>query len=164
MKTIFVTVGATITFDNLVNRILDKIFLNQLIILGVKKIYIQCGKEYKYKYEDNSIEIIIFPFTNDPLSYISQSDLVISHGGTGSILDTLRLDKPLLVVPNISLKDNHQLDIVHAFKRYILWVYPEDLNTSGLSFIKAYLDGTLKLEKLPYSNLGLIDGIIKELV
>ena len=47
--------------------------------------------------------------------YTSKADLVISHGGTGSILDTLRCGKKLVVVINDSLADNHQLETTREF-------------------------------------------------
>lgn len=37
--------------------------------------------------------------------------VVISHAGAGTILDAMRLDIPLIVVPNEELLDNHQEDL-----------------------------------------------------
>ena len=34
--------------------------------------------------------------------------------GSGTILDVLRLNKPLIVVPNSSLLDNHQQELADA--------------------------------------------------
>ncbi len=50
-------------------------------------------------------------------NYTSKSDLVISHAGTGSILDTLRCHKKMIVLINEDLKDNHQLEIAEAFEK-----------------------------------------------
>ena len=37
------------------------------------------------------------------------------HGpGSGTILDVLRRGKPLIIVPNPTLLDNHQEDMAHA--------------------------------------------------
>ncbi|GME85011.1 unnamed protein product [Ambrosiozyma monospora] len=61
------------------------------------------------------IKCILFD-TNLVANYTSKSHLVISHAGTGSILDTLRCPGVrLLVVINSKLLDNHQLDIAEAF-------------------------------------------------
>ena len=39
------------------------------------------------------------------------ASVVISHAGTGCILEALGIDKPLLVIVNQSLMDNHQLEL-----------------------------------------------------
>lgn len=58
--------------------------------------------------------------------YISESDLVISHGGTGSIISALKCRKPVIAVPRLKIHgehvDDHQLQIVTLFeqKGYIL--------------------------------------------
>ena len=38
------------------------------------------------------------------------------HTGSGTILDVLRLKKPLIVVPNSSLLDNHQQELADALE------------------------------------------------
>ena len=41
-------------------------------------------------------------------------DLRICCPGSGTILDVLRRGKPLIIVPNPTLLDNHQEDVAHA--------------------------------------------------
>ncbi|KAI4607910.1 hypothetical protein J4E80_009306 [Alternaria sp. BMP 0032] len=43
--------------------------------------------------------------------------LVISHAGSGSILEALRYQIPLIVVPNTGLLDNHQEELAVAMER-----------------------------------------------
>lgn len=43
--------------------------------------------------------------------------LTISHAGSGSILEALRYQIPLVVVPNTSLLDNHQEELAVAMER-----------------------------------------------
>lgn len=38
------------------------------------------------------------------------------RSGSGSILDALRIDVPLIVVPNPSLLDNHQIELAEALE------------------------------------------------
>lgn len=39
------------------------------------------------------------------------------HTGSGSILDALRLNKLLIVVPNPTLLDNHQIELAEALEQ-----------------------------------------------
>ena len=45
---------------------------------------------------------------------MTESALLISHAGAGSILEGLRLRKLLLVVVNDQLMHNHQQELAHA--------------------------------------------------
>ncbi|KAG7855489.1 hypothetical protein KL919_004629 [Ogataea angusta] len=66
----------------------------------------------------NRLEVELLAFDPDIVdNYTAQSELVISHGGTGSVLDTLRCNKKLVVLINTELADNHQLEIAEAFER-----------------------------------------------
>jgi len=49
--------------------------------------------------------------------------VVVSHAGSGSILDALRVDVPLIVVPNESLLDNHQNELAEELARQDLVVH-----------------------------------------
>ncbi|KAJ9477753.1 UDP-N-acetylglucosamine transferase subunit ALG13 [Pseudozyma hubeiensis] len=69
---------------------------------------------------EHGIELNLFQFAPDIKSYIQSADVVISHAGSGTILDTLRMrpETPaLVVVPNTSLMDNHQVELAEALGR-----------------------------------------------
>lgn len=64
-----------------------------------------------------NLTICGFEFTGAIQQLIrDHADLVISHAGTGSIIDALRLQKPLIAVANTTLMDNHQLQIAQKFE------------------------------------------------
>lgn len=61
-----------------------------------------------------TLEIRAFSFSHNIGSLIEEADLVVSHAGTGSIIDALSRGRPLIVVPNEDLMDNHQLEVAKA--------------------------------------------------
>lgn len=93
-----------------------------------------------------------FAYSNDIQAYISQADVVVSHAGTGSILDTLRAQVPLIVVVNDSLMDNHQLEVASQFESagYLLLVRSGDLASGALcQKIAMFQNGGLALKPFP---------------
>ncbi|KAG7693260.1 hypothetical protein KL930_004138 [Ogataea haglerorum] len=114
--------------------VLDKRFFALVLRLGYDRLVVQYGKtaagrelvakltsEYTVRdnvFTVNRLEVELLAFDPDFVrNYTAQSDLVISHGGTGSVLDTLRCNKKLVVLINTELADNHQLEIAEAFEQ-----------------------------------------------
>lgn len=52
-----------------------------------------------------------FQFVPSLGEHLAAAALVISHAGSGSIFESLRLRRPLVVVPNPLLMDNHQVEL-----------------------------------------------------
>ncbi|EGV61926.1 N-acetylglucosaminyldiphosphodolichol N-acetylglucosaminyltransferase catalytic subunit alg13 [Yamadazyma tenuis] len=75
-----------------------------------------CSFEYHDK-GGSRIVLEFLSFSPDLNSLIRSSDLIISHGGTGTLIDILKLHKKLIVVYNESLMDNHQKQIAEEFAR-----------------------------------------------
>ncbi|XP_030750220.1 UDP-N-acetylglucosamine transferase subunit ALG13 homolog [Sitophilus oryzae] len=136
-RKLFVTVGTT-KFEKLVNRITDVSILNLLVKLGFDFVQIQTGiellqisidadlKHTIYKKND-STTVKFKDGLNLTLKYnrffeefdeeIKKADLVISHAGAGSCLDVLKHNKPLLVVINEDLMDNHQSELAEQLQK-----------------------------------------------
>jgi beta-1,4-N-acetylglucosaminyltransferase len=70
-----------------------------------------------------------FRFSPDMLLHVAASDLVVSHAGAGSILEALRLHRPLLVVVNDALMHNHQMEVADALQqgRFLYQCQPRSL-------------------------------------
>lgn len=110
---IFITLGSQkFQFNRLLKKIDD--LIEKGIIVG--PVYAQIGysdytpKNYRYKQFLNRDE-----FSN----LMIDSDLVITHGGTGAIISALKHDKRVIAVPRLQRYsehvDDHQLQITTLF-------------------------------------------------
>lgn len=52
-----------------------------------------------------------FRFSTEFRRYFEEADLIISHGGAGTVFELLELRKKVLVVPNQMRRDKHQGDL-----------------------------------------------------
>ncbi|CAE6516889.1 unnamed protein product [Rhizoctonia solani] len=126
-KCVFVTVGST-KFDDLAHVILSPAVLDVLRDRQFHRLVFQCGNsevkgciqgptmvdEWNWKDEARDIDISVWRFSPELGEQFQEADLVISHAGSGTILEVLRLPKPLIVVPNETLLDNHQVELADA--------------------------------------------------
>jgi len=144
MKRVFVTVGSTY-FDELVDVALSSDVLASFRARGVEEVVVQCGS---YKGRDNKqliglstmpvhseddtqrLKIEVYTYKPNLTDEFMKADMVVSHAGSGTILDVLRLGKPLIVVPNPSLLDNHQQDLATELENlgYLKATKPKTLN------------------------------------
>lgn len=111
-KKCFVTVGTT-RFDLLCKFIQSSPVLLALRKIGCEEITMQIGNSdfEPGDFEKNGVQLHIYRFKDTLKADISNADLIISHAGAGSCLEALEANKPLLVVVNEDLMDNHQLEL-----------------------------------------------------
>ncbi|TFK72197.1 glycosyl transferase [Pluteus cervinus] len=121
---VFVTVGST-KFDALIQAILSDSTLRVLKKRGYHRLVIQCGNsahefvnfvdgDRVHKVEQDGVSIEVWRYKPSLKEAFEEADLVISHAGSGTILEVLRLGKPLIVIPNPTLLDNHQEEVATA--------------------------------------------------
>ncbi len=98
---ILVTVGTT-AFDELITTI-DKLFECEDSV----NIIAQVSSNSNYTPKN----FPSFTFCEDFQSYIDAADLIITHAGAGSVYSMLESGKRLVVVPNLTRADDHQLEL-----------------------------------------------------
>ncbi len=132
---IFVTLG---TNDESFERLLKAI--DKEIEKGTinEKVIVQAGCT---KYKSKNMEIFDLMSREQFDEYIEKCDLLITHGGVGSILTGINKGKKVIAVPRLAKYNehgnDHQLQIVENFmkKKYIIGV--KDLNKLEKAIIKA---------------------------
>ncbi|KAJ9669866.1 hypothetical protein PVL29_026438 [Vitis rotundifolia] len=131
-RTVFVTVGTT-CFDALVKAVDTQEFKKELSARGYTHLLIQMGRgsyiPKKSTGEDESLVVDYFTFSSSIADNLRSASLVISHAGSGSIFETLRLRKPLIVVVNEDLMDNHQSELAEelAERKHLFCAHPQTL-------------------------------------
>ncbi|KAF1940329.1 hypothetical protein EJ02DRAFT_445582 [Clathrospora elynae] len=170
-KLCFVTTGATAPFTALIQSVLSPSSLDALKAGGfthllvqygsAKDIYNECSKRARAHVQSNRQkgDVIIEGIDFNPEGLQAQfqlvqksKGLVISHAGSGSILEALRYQIPLVVVPNTGLLDNHQEELAVAMERqnYLVRGDVADLTPA----IKKSEDFRIKMSQFPPVTSG----------
>lgn len=147
---IFVTLG---THELEFNRILK--YIEDLDIS--EKVIIQSGNT---DFKSNKYEVHKFLSNQEFDKIMKESELIICHGGVGSILSALRLNKKVITVPRLSRfkehNDDHQYEICKKFHKdkYII----NCMNFEEFKFaVENYKD--LELDRYTFDNSRILDFI-----
>ena len=135
-RSVFVTVGTT-SFDDLIEEMDKKETLDALLELGCTRIVIQFGRGLQQPVHLPSllhdvsppVHLESFAFAPSIAPFLEDADLVISHGGSGSILEALREGKKLIVVINRKLMHDHQTQLAKKLsdEGYLVFTDPPNL-------------------------------------
>lgn len=112
---ILVTLG---TQDKSFKRLLDTI--EKAIEKGIiqDKVVVQAGYT---KYESKHMELFDLIPVDEFESLMNDADLVITHGGVGSVLSALKRGKKIIAAPRLSKykehTNDHQLELIDAFAK-----------------------------------------------
>ena len=122
------------TQDKQFTRILNVID-NEIKLGNIKdEIIVQAGQT---KYSSNNMKIFDFLSAPEFNDLIDRADLIITHGGVGSILTAIKKGKKIIAVARLAKykehHNDHQKQIIDEFKKqgYIL-EYTENDNLSDL--------------------------------
>ena len=157
---ILVTLG---TQDKQFKRLLEEV--DNLINKGVikDKVVVQAGMT---KYESKNMEILSLIPRDEFKKLISKANLIITHGGVGSILTGLKENKKVIAVPRLTKygehQSDHQVEIIKRFSDagYIIGLNGVEELKEGLNKVK-----TFKPKKFESDNskmLNLISSYIKK--
>lgn len=157
---IFVTLGTQDkSFDRLLKAI-DKEIENGNI---KEKVIVQAGYT---KYESPNMEIFDLLPAEEFEKYFDEADLIITHGGVGSILSGIKKNKKVIAAARLSKykehTNDHQKQIIEEFssKGYILEL--KDFNKLGLLIQKSSSFKPKKFESNTENMVKLIENYIKD--
>ncbi|KAM6151269.1 UDP-N-acetylglucosamine transferase subunit ALG13-like [Rhynchocyon petersi] len=148
MKCLFVTVGTT-SFDDLIACVSAPNSLQIIRSLGYSRLVLQIGRGtvVPEAFSTDSFTVEVYRYKNSLKEDLQRADLVVSHAGAGSCLETLEKGKPLVVVINEELMSNHQLELAKQLHRegYLFYctcsMLPGLLQSMDLSTLKCFPPG-----------------------
>lgn len=170
LRRIFVTVGTT-QFQQLTDTIQNDEILQHLQRIQCDTLIIQHGSAstipVEFKEHCRSaygIRVDSYDYKPNISDDINGSDLVISHAGAGSCTEILAAKKPLIVVVNDQLMDNHQTELAHqlSLDGHLLYCFPHTLNKilatldETIPCLKKYEEDSDAIPKL----LNHLDGLV----
>ena len=123
---ILVTLG---TQNNSFHRLLEKIqeMIDKKVIK--EKVIVQAGRT---KFESKDMEILGIVPEKKLKKLMEKADLIITHGGVGSIVTALKLHKKVIAVPRLSgfneHVNDHQIEIVDTFDKQGLLIRSNRIN------------------------------------
>lgn len=126
---IFVTVGSQkFQFNRLLKQVDELIGKENIIDEVFAQIGVSDYKPKNYKYKD-------FMTQDEFNDYISKADIIITHAGTGVIINSIKKEKKVIGIPRLAKfgehVDDHQIQLIKEFTEMnlISAVYDvEDLN------------------------------------
>ncbi|KAJ1551281.1 hypothetical protein HK096_001922 [Nowakowskiella sp. JEL0078] len=128
----FLTCATTCGFETLEIQIGNSVFIppasdNGISVAIEDDSSIESGQcvmniDFPDGFVKKTLRVVVFRFKQNLSENIDSAGFVISHAGSGSILEALYLKKKLLIVINNSLMDNHQAELaLQLEKDNFLW-------------------------------------------
>ena len=117
------------TQNNSFHRLLEKIqeMIDKKVIK--EKVIVQAGRT---KFESKDMEILGIVPEKKLKKLMEKADLIITHGGVGSIVTALKLHKKVIAVPRLSgfneHVNDHQIEIVDTFDKQGLLIRSNRIN------------------------------------
>lgn len=153
---IFVTLG---TQDKSFKRLLEAI-QKQIDLGNIKdKVIVQAGCT---KFKSNEMDIFSLVSMDEFNEYMKKCDLLITHGGVGSIIDGLKNNKKVIAAARLKEfgehTNDHQLQIINTFSANGYVLNLEDFDKLGDLYEKSK---TFKPKKFVSNNQNFVSKIRK---
>lgn len=160
---IFVTVGSQKFQFNRLFKELDR--LVERNVLNGNELFAQIGystylpKNYRF---EKFLDRMRF------LEAIENSDIVITHGGTGSIISSVKKGKKVIAVPRLKEYnehvDNHQLDIVEQFSNLGLIYSVQNINMLSEAIKNVENSTYMKYQSNTENIINIVERFIKSML
>lgn len=75
--------------------------------------------QYRYNNGPCSVAIVVREFIEDFGEALEAHDVILTHGGTGTIIEALKKGKATVSVCNRDLKEDHQGEFLDEYREYI---------------------------------------------
>lgn len=155
---IFICVGSRkYQFDRLLKKIDELVNEKKLS----EKIFAQIGKS---NYIPKHYQYVCYMSPTDFHQKLSDADLIISHGGTGALVNALKLGKKVIAVPRLAKYeehiDDHQVQICNMLEKmqYLKVVYDMSELHDAIKQVKNLK--TVKRYSHPSNIISIIDEYI----
>ena len=137
------------TQDNSFHRLLDKVqeLIDKKVI--TEKVIVQAGRT---KFESKDMEIYSLITEEKLREIMKKADLVITHGGVGSIVMALKMGKKVIAVPRLSAFgehiNDHQIQIIDSFEKqgFLIGLTEVDEMENALEKVKDFKPKKFKSE------------------
>jgi len=156
---IFVTVGTQdVPFDRLINSVESEIKKGNI----TEEVIVQSGPSKK---TSDLMKIVNYMDIDEFKNSIKKAKLVITHGGVGTIIDSLNAGKTVIVAPRLAKYkehvNDHQLQIVKKFSDLGYIIPLKDTKKLGKALKEAEIFKPKKYESNTKNFIKLIDNYIE---
>lgn len=157
---IFVTLGTQDkTFERLLKAIDKSIEKGEI----KEKVIVQAGNT---KYESKNMEILDLISPDKFQQLVDECDLLITHGGVGSILSAVKQGKKVIAAPRLKKYNehvnDHQKQIIKEFAQDGYIIELEDMDKLGEALQKAKKFKPKKFKSHTKEMITLVEGIIEK--
>lgn len=157
---IFVTLGTQDkTFERLLKAIDKSIEKGEI----KEKVIVQAGNT---KYESKNMEILDLISPDKFQQLVDECDLLITHGGVGSILSAVKQGKKVIAAPRLKKYNehvnDHQKQIIKEFAKDGYIIELEDMDKLGEALQKAKKFKPKKFKSHTKEMITLVEGIIEK--